>query len=107
MIATTGRLLPPGHLALGDAMVDVDQNLLFGVLALQDDFIDQAQFTDLCAGWAMRIETPLADLLIERGWITEDDRREIERKIARKLRKHGGDPRATLGAVAGVDARDA
>ena len=30
---------------------DIDLNLLFGVLALQDDLIDQAQFADACAGW--------------------------------------------------------
>jgi formylglycine-generating enzyme required for sulfatase activity len=87
--------------------IDVDRNLLFGVIALQDDLIDQAQFSDVCAGWALRMETPLAELLIERGWITAEDRRGVERKIERKLKKHRGDVRATLGAVAGADARDA
>ena len=46
--------------------VNVDRNLLFAVIALQDDLIDQTQFADVCAGWAMRLERPLADLLIER-----------------------------------------
>ena len=51
--------------------MNVDRNLLFAVIALQDDLIDQAQFADVCAGWAMRLERPLSDLLIERKWITE------------------------------------
>ena len=89
------------------ADVDVDRNLLFGVIALQDDLIDQAQFTDVCAGWAVRMQEPLADLLVERGWITPEDRREVVRKLERKLKKHGSDVRATSGAVAGADARDA
>jgi len=86
--------------------INVDRNLLFAVIALQDDLIDQTQFADVCAGWAMRLEQPLADLLIERRWITAEDKSEVERKLERKLKKHGGDVRLTLGAVADIEARD-
>jgi serine/threonine protein kinase len=87
------------------AAADIDRNLLFGVIALQDDLIGEKQFTEGCHGWALRLERPLADLLMERRWITEEDRREIERKIERKIKKHGN-VRASLAAVAGPDARD-
>jgi len=86
--------------------IHIDRNVLFGVIALQDDLIDQKQFTEACAVWALRLETSLTELLLERGWITSDDRREIERKIERKIKKHGN-IRASLAAVAGGDARDA
>ncbi len=86
--------------------VDVDRNLLFAVIALQDDLIDRTQFADVCAGWAMRLDRPLADLLIERKWITDRDRSDVERKIERKLKKNQGDVRATLGAAAPIEARD-
>ncbi len=86
--------------------VNVDRNLLFAVIALQDDLIDQTQFADVCAGWAMRLDRPLSDLLIERKWITEADRTEVERKLERKLKKNQGDVRATLGAVAEIEARE-
>ena len=86
--------------------VNVDRNLLFAVIALQDDLIDQTQFADVCAGWAMRLDRPLADLLIERKWITEADRTEVERKLERKVKKNQGDARATLGAVAEIEARE-
>jgi tetratricopeptide (TPR) repeat protein/tRNA A-37 threonylcarbamoyl transferase component Bud32 len=89
------------------AEVDVDRNLLFGVIALQDDLIDETRFADVCAGWAVRMQVPLADLLVERGWLTAEERREVERKLERKVRKHKGDVRASLGAVAGGDVRDA
>ena len=49
--------------------IDVDKNLLFAVIALQDDLIDQTQFADVCAGWAVRLDRPLSEMLIERGWI--------------------------------------
>jgi hypothetical protein len=57
------------------AVADIDRSLLFGVIALQDDLIDETQFTEACAVWALRLERALADVLIERRWITADDRR--------------------------------
>jgi serine/threonine protein kinase/tetratricopeptide (TPR) repeat protein len=86
---------------------EIDRNLLFAVIALQDDLIDQTQFADVCAGWAVRLEQSLPQLLLERGWITQQDRADVDRKLERKLKKHRGDIRATLGAVADIEARDA
>jgi serine/threonine-protein kinase len=77
-----------------------DRNLLFGVLALQDELIDADQFADLCAGWALRRDKTLAELLLERGWIHPDDRDAIERRLELRIAKHGGDVRATLQAIA-------
>ena len=88
-------------------MADTDRNLLFGVLAMQLDLIDPRQFADACAGWAVVKDKPLADILIERGWITMDDRRDVERFLERKLERHGGDARASLAAAADPAARDA
>ena len=91
---------------MGDA--NFDRNLLFGVLALQDELIDADQFADLCAGWALRRDKTLAELLMERGWIGADDRDAIDRRLERKIAKHGGDVRATLQAIAdGLNVRAA
>ncbi len=89
------------------AQLEIDRNLLFGVLALQRDMIDQSRFAEACAVWSLDIKRDLSDILIERGWLDSGDRCEIERDIERKLRKYGGDVRATLGALAGADVRDA
>ena len=89
------------------SQANADRNLLFGVLALQVDLIEDRQFVDACAGWAACKDQPLADLLVERGWISAEDRRQVESLLERKLKKHGGNARATLGAVAGAEARDA
>ena len=45
--------------------INIDRNLLFGVIALQDDMIDQTQFTEACAVLALRFDRPLAELLLE------------------------------------------
>jgi eukaryotic-like serine/threonine-protein kinase len=85
----------------------LDRNLLFGAMALQDYLITAEQLAEATVLWAVNMERPLADLLVERGRLSPDDRREIERRMERIIRRHGGDVRATLGAVAGSDARDA
>jgi serine/threonine-protein kinase len=85
--------------------VDGDRNLLFGVLALQAELIDAGQFIEACTAWAARKDRPLADLLLERGWITPVDRGDVERLLDRKLRRHGDDPAASLAAVADDEVR--
>ncbi len=79
--------------------MDADRNLLFGVLALQADVIDADQFIKICTLWTTRKQAALGDLLIEFGWITPIDKADIERLVERKLKRHGGDPRAGLAAV--------
>lgn len=54
--------------------MDSDRNLLFGVLALQADLIDAAQFIEACLLWTSRKNEPLVDLLIARGWIEPADK---------------------------------
>jgi serine/threonine-protein kinase len=76
--------------------MDTDRNLLFGVLALQADLIDEAQFVRACSEWAGRKQAALAELLVERGWLTPSDRTDVEKLLERKLRKHQGDVRASL-----------
>src|SRR5215472_11971633 len=79
--------------------MDTDRNLLFGVLALQTDLIDARQFIEACLLWTSRKDVPLADVLVERGWIMPDDRAHVDYLLGRKLDKHGGDPRASLAAI--------
>jgi serine/threonine protein kinase len=80
--------------------MDTDRNLLFGVLALQLDLIDRDRFVEACTLWTTRKQTPLADLLVERGWLTAADRADVERLLQRKLEKHAGDAHASLAEVA-------
>jgi serine/threonine-protein kinase len=73
--------------------------LLFGVLALQADLIDSARFAEACSAWASRKNIPLADVLVERGWLSAEERGHVEFLLDRKLKKHRGDARASLAEV--------
>src|SRR5262245_40593729 len=84
-----------------------DRNLLFGVLALQADLLDAARFAVACSARAARKDTPLASLLVERGWLTPEDRAGVEQSLARKLKKHGDDVRASLAEALSDPAREA
>jgi serine/threonine-protein kinase len=79
--------------------MDNDRNLLFGVLALQADLLTPGRFAEACTLWANQKQTPLADLLAERGWLSDADRADIQKVLDRKLSKHGGDARAGLAEV--------
>jgi hypothetical protein len=78
--------------------VQTDRNLLFGVLALQADLLDAQQFAQACTAWSACKHVALADLLVERGVLTADDRRDVERLLHRKLKKHSDDVHASLAA---------
>ena len=89
------------------ASMSVEQHLLFAVLAFEDDLIDLQQLTAACRAWAGDKSKPLADLLVERGWVTAEHRRFLEEKAERKLARHQNDPRVTLNAVTRGDVCDA
>jgi serine/threonine-protein kinase len=84
-----------------------DRNLLFGVFALQADLIDPVRFAEACAAWAGRKNVALGELLVERGWITLDDRADLERLIDRRVKKHNGDVRASLAGLVTTATRQA
>lgn len=82
-----------------EVSLDTDRNLLFGVVALQADLLDADQFIQACTLWTTRKEVPLADLLVELGWLTAEDKSDVERLLDRKLKKHAGSLKNSLAAV--------
>ena len=82
-----------------------DRNLLFAVLALQADCVTREQFIDACTAWAANKSTPIDALMVQKGWLTPEDRGDVERLVERKLKKHSGNVRKSLAEVAGEDVR--
>ena len=83
--------------------MDTERDLLFGVVAFQSGAVDADYLAATCASWVAQPTLPLADLLVDRGRMTDEQRTEVERAVARELATHGGDPRATLAAT--IDGR--
>lgn len=61
---------------------DPDPSLRFGVLALETDLIDAAQFVDACRNWGgRRPDQSLGDVLVERGYLTAEQRDRLLRAV--------------------------
>ena len=75
-----------------------DRNLIFGLLALQMDFLTREQLLDALQAWMLQKQSPLGDILVRRGVLERDDRDDLDRLVARHVRRHG-DPRASLAAL--------
>src|SRR5262245_57214535 len=84
----------------------VHRDLLFGVLALNAGIIDRTRFADACSAWVSEKETSLADWLMQRGWITAEDKLHIEYLLERAVGKCSGSPEAALATVADEPARE-
>jgi len=87
--------------------MQTELNLLFAVLAYQADFLDLPKLTAACRAWAQDKSKPLADLLVERGWLSATDREFVQGLLERKLARHQHDARLTLNAIAPGDVCDA
>jgi eukaryotic-like serine/threonine-protein kinase len=78
------------------AQVDVDRDLLLGLLALQNNFVDRDALLDAFARWIRDRATPLGQLLCDRGALRPDDHELLCALVARHLEKFGDDPAESL-----------
>jgi len=81
------------------AAVAADQNLLFGLLALQNGLINQGQLVAAFQAWTLEKVRPMADYLVDRGDLDADDRAAVEALVERHLKRHGGDAEKSLAAL--------
>jgi serine/threonine-protein kinase len=80
-----------------------DRNLLFGILALQMDFITRDALIAAMNAWVLKKDKPLGDLLEEQGALATADRALLEPLVRRHIDQHGGDPSRSLASLSSVD----
>jgi serine/threonine-protein kinase len=78
---------------------DADRHLLFGLLALQNGLIDQAQLVSAFQAWTRQKSRPLPEHLLAMGHIDNEQLAAVEAMAALHLRKHGGDIERSLVAA--------
>lgn len=79
-----------------------DRNLLFGIIALQMDFIRREQLVAGTSTWLTDKSRQLEEILVEQGALTEQDRQLLAPLVARHLQNHDGDPRQSLAALSSI-----
>jgi serine/threonine-protein kinase len=77
-----------------------DRNLLFGLLALQNDLIDRDQLVDGFRAWTRDKTRPLALHLAEQGDLDPEQRAVVEGLVVLHVKKHGGDAEKSLASLA-------
>ncbi len=76
-----------------------DRNLLFGILALQLDFITQVQLIETMQAWLLNKNNSLSEVFVERGLLTTQRRSLLETLVAEHVSQHNNDPEKSLAAV--------
>jgi tetratricopeptide (TPR) repeat protein/tRNA A-37 threonylcarbamoyl transferase component Bud32 len=87
---------------MADPTSGADRNLLFGVLALQLDFVTRDGLVRGMSAWALDKGRPLAEILVEQGALAADARALLEPLVEQHVRAHGGDPHRSLAAISSV-----
>jgi serine/threonine-protein kinase len=79
--------------------VVADRNLLFGILAVQMDFIRGEQLIAAMNDWVLAKGVPLSELLQQQGALAPEHRQLLDQLVAAHIRAHGDDLRCSLAAV--------
>jgi WD40 repeat protein len=81
-----------------------DANLLYGMLALQMNFVGRDALLAAMQAWVFDKARPLGQILQEQGRLTPERRLVLDNLLAEHLKAHDGDPHRSLAAAAVPDA---
>jgi tetratricopeptide (TPR) repeat protein/tRNA A-37 threonylcarbamoyl transferase component Bud32 len=80
-------------------MTASENDLLFGLLALQNSLVNQAQLVAAFRAWTLDKTRPLGDHLVERGDLEPSDRDALAALLERHVKKHCGDVLQSLATI--------
>jgi serine/threonine protein kinase len=86
-------------------LVGADVNLMFGILALQVDFIGRDQLIEGLHAWALDKSRSLGEILVDQGSLEPEQREPVEMLVQAHLKGSNNDPKksfATLASAIGV-----
>lgn len=81
-----------------------DRNLLFGILALQNNFISRESLLAAFTEWIVNKHRPLGEILCEQGKLTPSQNDLLRALAEEHIKQHGNDPEQSLAAVSPVGA---
>src|SRR5260370_34597296 len=79
-----------------------DRNLLFGILALQMDFIRRDALIAAMHAWVLDKAKPLGEILREQKVLGADEHALLEALVQKHLALHGNEPAKSLAALSSV-----
>ena len=81
------------------AAPSTDRNLLFGILAVQTDFISESDLIAAMNAWLLDKQRPLDEYLVENGALDPATHSVIEALVDKHVEKHTGDTARSLEAL--------
>jgi tetratricopeptide (TPR) repeat protein len=82
--------------------MSADRNLLFGILAVQLDFVSKDALIAAMNAWLLDKGKPLGDILRDLGGLSAEELQHLDALVAVHLRRHGGEPLKSLAALSSV-----
>ena len=76
-----------------------DRNLLFGVLAVQLDFVSRDDLVAATSRWVLNKERPLGDVFVEQGMLSAEESKLIDSVVEKHLQRNNGNTKQTLQSV--------
>jgi eukaryotic-like serine/threonine-protein kinase len=80
-----------------------DRNMLFGILAVQMDFVAADALIAAMNAWVLDKERPLGSHLIDAGALKPDTQALIQALVDKHIEQHGGRVEQSLAAISSVD----
>src|SRR5262245_9083523 len=80
-----------------------DRNLLFGILAVQLDFVSKDALLGAMNAWLLDKRKPLGEILRDEGHLSAERLQLLSALVAEHLKQHGSDPHRSLAALSGVE----
>ncbi len=80
-----------------------DRNLLFGILAVQMDFIGRDELVAAMHAWVLDKGKPLGQILQEQAALSGPHRDALEALVRAHLERHGNDTQRSLASVSSVE----
>ncbi|HEV3025884.1 MAG TPA: protein kinase, partial [Pirellulales bacterium] len=81
---------------------DCDRNLLLGILALQNNFIDRHTLVGAFDRWTADKARSLGGILCELGKLDAEQNQLLDALVSQHLKQHGGDAEKSLAAVSSL-----
>src|SRR5437660_3698618 len=83
-------------------MSRADRNLLFGIMALQMDFINRDALIAAMNAWVLDKTKPLGQILVEQGTLSPEHLGLLDAVVQAHIRAHHDDPQQSLASVSSI-----
>src|SRR4051812_10689774 len=89
---------------MSPSSASADRNLLFGILALQMDFINRDALIAAMHAWVLDKAKSIGQVLVEQGALSYERWSMLETLVQEHLKQHSNDAQQSLAAVAAAPA---